>query len=78
MERLIRVLAALTRWGLGACALIAVLVALYVSLGRELIPLVAEYRTDVEDKARGQPWPAGAYWCAGRPLERSGADSHGA
>lgn len=51
MERLIRVLAALVRWGLGACAMVAVLVALYVSLGRELVPLVAEYRTDVEDKA---------------------------
>jgi hypothetical protein len=33
MERLTRVLAALTRWG-GLCALLAVLVALYVSLGR--------------------------------------------
>lgn len=51
MERLIRVLAALTRWGLGACALLAVLVALYVSLGRELVPLVAEYRAEVQDKA---------------------------
>lgn len=51
MERLTRVPGALTRWGLGACALIAVLVALYVSLGRVLVPLVAEYRTDIEDKA---------------------------
>ena len=51
MERLTRILAALTRWGLGLCALVLVLMALYVSLGRELTPLVAEYRTDIEDKA---------------------------
>ena len=52
MERLIRFFVALTRWGLGLCALMLVLTALYVSLGRELIPLVAEYRGDVEAKAR--------------------------
>ncbi|MFB4392567.1 MULTISPECIES: YhdP family protein [unclassified Pseudomonas] len=51
MERLNRVLGALTRWGLGLCALLAVLVALYVSLGRQLVPLVAEYRADIEAKA---------------------------
>ncbi|RWU25399.1 TIGR02099 family protein [Pseudomonas alkylphenolica] len=51
MERLIRVLGAMTRWGLGISALLAVLVALYVSLGRQLVPLVAEYRAEVEDKA---------------------------
>ncbi|MCF4994154.1 TIGR02099 family protein [Pseudomonas syringae] len=51
MERLTRILAALTRWGLGLCALVLVLMALYVSLGRELTPLVAEYRADIEDKA---------------------------
>ncbi|MDD2060515.1 TIGR02099 family protein [Pseudomonas putida] len=51
MERLMRVLGAMTRWGLGICALLAVLVALYVSLGRQLVPLVAEYRAEVEDKA---------------------------
>ncbi|MHC6227198.1 YhdP family protein [Pseudomonas sp. X10] len=51
MERLIRVLGALTRWGLGFCALLAVLVALYVSLGRQLVPLVAEYRADAQVKA---------------------------
>lgn len=52
MERLMRFLAALTRWGLGLCALLLVLTALYVSLGRELTPLVAEYRAEVQDKAR--------------------------
>ncbi|PWB34947.1 TIGR02099 family protein [Pseudomonas sp. SDI] len=52
MERLTRVLGTLTRWGLGACALLVVLVALYVSLGRELVPLVAEYRSEVEDQAQ--------------------------
>lgn len=51
MERLMRVLGALTRWGLATCALLAVLVALYVSLGRQLVPLVAEYRADVQAKA---------------------------
>jgi uncharacterized protein (TIGR02099 family) len=51
MERLTRILAALTRWGLGLCALVLVVMALYVSLGRELAPLVAEYRGEVETKA---------------------------
>jgi uncharacterized protein (TIGR02099 family) len=53
MDRLTRILAVLTRWGLGLCALVLVLMALYVSLGRELTPLVAEYRAEVEDKAGG-------------------------
>jgi uncharacterized protein (TIGR02099 family) len=52
MERLTRFFAALTRWGLSLCALIVVLVALYVSVGRELVPMVAEYRADVEAKAQ--------------------------
>ncbi|CAK13979.1 YhdP family protein [Pseudomonas entomophila] len=63
MERLTRVLGALTRWGLGICALLAVLVALYVSLGRQLVPLVAEYRVDAELKAEqalGMPVHVGA------------------
>lgn len=51
MDRLTRILAALTRWGLSLCALVLVLMALYVSLGRELAPLVAEYRAEVETKA---------------------------
>jgi len=52
MERLIRLFTALTRWGLGLCALLLVLTALYVSLGRELTPLVAEYRSEVEARAQ--------------------------
>jgi len=52
MERLMRFFAALTRWGLGLCALLLVLAAVYVSLGRELTPLVAEYRGEIEAKAR--------------------------
>nr|WP_314878053.1 YhdP family protein [uncultured Pseudomonas sp.] len=63
MERLTRVLSALTRWGLGLCALLAVLVALYVSIGRQLVPLVAEYRAEVETKAEqalGMPVHIGA------------------
>ncbi|UWF50234.1 YhdP family protein [Pseudomonas sp. N3-W] len=51
MERLTRIVAALTRWGLGLCALVLVLMALYVSLGRELTPLVAEYTREIETKA---------------------------
>jgi len=52
MERMTRFFAALTRWGLSLCALFVVLVALYVSVGRELVPMVAEYRADVEVKAQ--------------------------
>ncbi|MFV3015920.1 hypothetical protein ACM9HO_09525, partial [Pseudomonas sp. KHB2.9] len=52
MERLTRFFAALTRWGLGLCALLLVLAAVYVSLGRELTPLVAEYRAEIEAKAQ--------------------------
>ena len=52
MERLKRFLAVLTRWGLSLCALLLVLAAVYVSLGRELTPLVAEYRAEVEAKAQ--------------------------
>lgn len=52
MERLIRFFAALTRVGLGLCALLLVLAAVYVSLGRELTPLVAEYRAEIEAKAQ--------------------------
>ncbi|MQG93869.1 YhdP family protein [Pseudomonas sp. MN1F] len=76
MGRLNRVLVALTRWGLGICALLAVLVALYVSLGRELVPLVAEYRADVESKAEqalGLPVHVGALegrWSGLAPILR--------
>lgn len=52
MGRLTRFLAALTRLGLGVCALVLVLTALYVSVGRQLVPMVAEYRGEVEAKAR--------------------------
>lgn len=51
MGRLPRLVATLTRWGLSLCALILVLAALYVSLGRQLTPLVAEYRIYVETRA---------------------------
>ncbi|SDH98565.1 TIGR02099 family protein [Pseudomonas benzenivorans] len=52
MASLARWIAAALRWGLGFCALGLVLAALYVSLGRELVPLVAEYRLEAEDRAR--------------------------
>ena len=68
MERLTRFFAALTRWGLSLCALLLVLTALYVSLGRELTPLIAEYRVEVQAKARealGMPLPLAALKVAG-------------
>lgn len=52
MERLTRFLVVMIRLGLGVCALFLVLTALYVSVGRQLVPLVAEYRFEVEIKAR--------------------------
>ncbi len=52
MERLARLFATLLRWGLELCALGLVLAALYVSLGRELVPWVAEYRGEVESKVQ--------------------------
>lgn len=51
MARLGRWLVVALRWGLGLCVLGLMLAALYVSLGRELVPWVAEYRLEVEDKA---------------------------
>ncbi|MGQ7959276.1 YhdP family protein [Pseudomonas sp. SP16.1] len=51
MNRLARLLMALLRWTLGVCAALLVLAALYVSLGRELVPWVAEYRLELEDRA---------------------------
>ena len=51
------------RWLLALCALCLVLAALYVSLGRELVPLVAEYRVEAETKASaalGQPLKIGS------------------
>ncbi|MGE8415557.1 MAG: YhdP family protein [Pseudomonas sp.] len=52
MERLIRLFTTLIRWGLGLCTLALVVTALYVSLGRELTPLVAEYQAEVEAKVQ--------------------------
>ena len=51
MERLIRWLGSLTRWALLCAALVAILLAVYASLGRFLVPLVAEYRGEVQAKA---------------------------
>ncbi|WP_439859638.1 YhdP family protein [Pseudomonas sp. MBLB4136] len=52
MDRLARGVAAVLRWTLACCALLLVLAALFVSLGRELVPWVAEYRLEAEDQAR--------------------------
>src|SRR3990167_5236158 len=51
MARLARWLIVTLRWSLGLFALGLVLAALYVSLGRELVPWVAEYRLEAEDQA---------------------------
>jgi uncharacterized protein (TIGR02099 family) len=51
MSLLLRLLAGLLRWGLVAFAVLLVLAAFYVSLGRELVPLVAEYRDELQDRA---------------------------
>lgn len=54
MARLGSLIARLLRLSLGLCALSLVLLALYVSLGRQLVPLVAEYRDQLLDQARAQ------------------------
>src|SRR3990167_7971831 len=52
MTVLARWVALLLRTALGLCALALVLAALYVSLGRELVPLVPESRLEAKNKAR--------------------------
>ncbi|MBD1585707.1 YhdP family protein [Pseudomonas typographi] len=51
MARLTRFLDALMRWGLGLCATLLILLALLVSLGRYLAPLVGEYTGPASAKA---------------------------
>ncbi|WP_371926354.1 YhdP family protein [Pseudomonas sp. D(2018)] len=63
MEAIARWLMRTLRWSLGLCALFLVLSALYVSLGRELVPFVAEYRAEAEARASaalGQPIEIGS------------------
>lgn len=52
MQRFLRLLAGCLRGLLGLCALSLMLLALYVSLGRELVPWLADYRPEVEAQAR--------------------------
>ncbi|KFE54256.1 YhdP family protein [Pseudomonas syringae] len=52
MSRLTGFFGTLTRWSLSLCALVVVLAALYVSVGRELTPLIAGYRVEVQSKAQ--------------------------
>ncbi|GLK89231.1 YhdP family protein [Pseudomonas turukhanskensis] len=52
MQRLARSIATLTRWGLYLCATGLIVAALYVSVGRQLVPLVADYRLQAEDRLR--------------------------
>lgn len=51
MVRVSAALGGLIRWALALCAVLLVLLALYVSLGRQLIPLVAEYDAQIEARA---------------------------
>lgn len=63
MGRLTRLASLLTRWGLSFCALVLIMAALYVSVGRELTPLVAGYRVEVQSKAQaavGMPLAIGS------------------
>jgi uncharacterized protein (TIGR02099 family) len=58
-----RFIGTLLRIGFGLCALTLILLALYVSLGRQLVPGVAEYRAEVEARlsdALKQPVRLGA------------------
>lgn len=74
MARLGLAFATLLRWSLGLCALGLVLAAFYVSLGRQLVPLVAEYRQEAETRASealGMPVSIGAlegHWRGFAPL----------
>ncbi|MEK1906733.1 MAG: YhdP family protein [Pseudomonas sp.] len=74
MNRIAGLFVTLLRITLGLCALLLVLAALYVSLGRQLSPLVAEYRDEVESKARaalGMPLSIGSLeggWSGLAPL----------
>ncbi|MFI8482598.1 YhdP family protein [Pseudomonas sp. NPDC078700] len=45
-------LARVLRWSLGLCALVLIIMALLVSLGRLITPMVAEYRIQAEDQAQ--------------------------
>jgi uncharacterized protein (TIGR02099 family) len=63
MERLTRATSLLTRWGLGLCALVLIVAALYVSVGRQLTPLIAGYRVEVQNKVQatlGMPLTIGS------------------
>ncbi|MCQ4259378.1 YhdP family protein [Stutzerimonas stutzeri] len=52
MSRLLALVLVFLRRSLWLAAICLMLLALYVSLGRQLVPLVAEYRPEVQDKAR--------------------------
>ena len=52
MSRLLALLLAFLRRCLWLGAIGLMLLALYVSLGRQMVPLVAEYRAEVQDQAR--------------------------
>jgi uncharacterized protein YhdP len=52
MSRLLALVLVFLRRSLWLGAIGLMLLALYVSLGRQLVPLVAEYRLEVQNKAR--------------------------
>lgn len=63
MSRLLALVLLFLRRSLWLAAICLMVLALYVSLGRQLVPMVAEYRLEVQDKARevlGMPVALGA------------------
>ncbi len=74
MSGLAPLLSRLTRAGLVFCAFFLVLLALYVSLGRQLLPLVAEYRSEAQaeaSQALGMPISIGSlegHWSGLAPV----------
>ena len=66
MEALARWIMTLLRWTLGLCALGLVLAALYVSLGRELLPLAADRGVAV---LVNRPYEGGGLMRSVRPFE---------
>ena len=74
MMGLWRIFAALLRWGLGGCALLLVLAAFYVSLGRQVLPLVEQYRGEAQQRVSqmlAMPVSIGAlegHWSGFSPL----------
>ena len=77
MNRLAAFLVTLSRQLFWVAAFGLILAALYVSLGRQLVPLVAEYRTELQERC-APPRYAGDIGAPGRALGGSCAAPAGA